>query len=124
MAIPKRDENKIEELVERCEVIHRHMRAVLREEWEHTFVLSQSVRGTKRGKEYKKIVKRANELAKAEDALRVAHCRAAENMRYTDVPMRKLPSPYRELENATDDVVREWILNWITEARERLAEGM
>ena len=123
MAIPKRDENKIEELVERCEVIHKHMIAVLREEWERTVVQSQRIRGKKNKKEYMELVKQANELARADNALRVAHCAAAEKMMRAEVPVKGLPLPYKELEDATDDVVREWLFNWIAEARERLAEG-
>ena len=45
-------------------------------------------------------------------------------LKNTNIPFTELPPPYNELENAPYRTVRRWILDWITETRDRLAEGM
>ena len=120
--IPERDEAVIADLAERCETVYTRMRKILYKEWRHTVVRAQNLRGNNL-KGYTALIKRANDLCKAYNALPVTHHTALLLLQRTNIPFTELPPPYNELENATDAEVRQWILDWILEARERLAEG-
>ena len=123
-AIPARDEAVIADLVERSDAVYNRMRAILRREWQHTVVLAEEARGRNDYNAYRTIAGRANDLCKAYHALPVTHHTALLLLQNTNIPFTELPPPYSELENAPYRTVREWIFDWITEARERLAEGM
>lgn len=121
--IPERDETVITDLAERCETVYQRMRKILYKEWKHTVVRAENLRGNNL-KGFNALIKRANDLCKAYNALTVTHQTALLLLKHTNIPFTELPPPYNELENATDAAVRQWILDWISEARERLAEGM
>ncbi len=123
-AIPERDEAVIANLAERCDAIYTRMRTILRREWQHAVVLAEEARGRNARKAYRTLVNRANDLCKAYHALPVTHHTALLLLKTTNLPANELPPPYNELENAPYRTVRRWILDWITETRERLAEGM
>ena len=120
-AIPERDEAVIADLAERCEAVYDRMRKILYKEWKHTVVRAENLRGNDL-KGFHSLIKRANDLCKAYNALPVTHHTALLLLTHTNIPFTELPPPYNELENATDTAVRRWILNWILEARERLGE--
>lgn len=119
--LPKRDETVITDLVERSDAVYRRMRAILRNEWKHTVVRAEEARGRNDRKLSALLVRRANDFCRAYDALAVEHHTAMLLLKTTNLPANDLPPPYDELENAPDRAVRRWILDWITEARERLA---
>ena len=120
-AIPERDEAVIADLAERCEAVYDRMRKILYKEWKHTVVRAENLRGNNL-KGFHSLIKQANDLCKAYNALPVTHHTALLLLTHTNIPFTELPPPYNELENATDTAVRRWILNWILEARERLGE--
>ncbi len=121
--IPARDEAVIADLAERCDAVYNRMRKILYREWKHTVVRAENLRGNNL-KGFNALIKRANDLCKAYNALPVTHHTALLLLKNTNIPFTELPPPYSELENAPYRTVRRWILDWITEARERLAEGM
>ena len=119
--IPARDEAVIADLADRCDAVYNRMRKILYREWKHTVVRAENLRGNNL-KGFNSLIKRANDLCKAYNALPVTHHTALLLLTQTNIPFTELPPPYNELENATDADVRQWILDWILEARERLAE--
>lgn len=119
--IPARDEAVIADLTERCDAVYTRMRKILYREWKHTVVRAENLRGNNL-KGFNALIRRANDLCKAYNALPVTHHTALLLLTQTNIPFTELPPPYNELENASDTAVRQWILDWILEARERLAE--
>lgn len=86
--IPQRDEAVIADLTERCEAVHRRMRGILRDEWEHTVVRAEEARGRNNRKRYIKLATYANDLCKAYNVLPVTHHTALLLLKNTNIPLR------------------------------------